>query len=496
MTAQAELEAGPRTYGGWREARGFGVGNLTARQCLIVLGAVIAELVVLMFSVPTGLWLAPAVAVVIAITVARWQGVPLTDAVLARARWWRARAAGWHEFRGGVVVDHPRAWQLPGVLAPTVLLSAQSHTGAHYGVVWNRRTGHMSATLRVAAASPWLADGVAADTWVANWGGWLSSLGYVPTIKWIAVTVDTAPEAGATMTDYLTHEVDPQAPATARAIMEQLAAGSPDTTAAVETRVTLTFIPSAGRRADALVDQLAELDRELESAVTALGSCGVTVLGRASPAHLAAVMRRSFDPATRGDVDRCLSGPAADELLSWDNAGPVAATEAWDHYRHDSGWSVSWALHEPPRHNVTSSVLAPLLAPGVYPKRVTLLYQPMPADAAGSWVENQTYASSFRASLNRSRGIDPSQRDIADHERAVRAAREEVYGAGVVSFGVYITATTTDRGEVDRMASVVEATGRQAKIRLRRMYGSQAVGFAATLPGGANPAYLADLRPR
>jgi len=33
--------------------------------------------------------------------------------------------------------------------------------------------------------------------------------------------------------------------------------------------------------------------------------------------------------------------------LGWDTAGPIAAEESYDQYRHDSGWSVSWARKTP-----------------------------------------------------------------------------------------------------------------------------------------------------
>ena len=42
---------------------------------------------------------------------------------------------------------------------------------------------------------------------------------------------------------------------------------------------------------------------------SALGTCGVTVLGRASAAELAGIVRTAFDPAARGEVNRILAPP-------------------------------------------------------------------------------------------------------------------------------------------------------------------------------------------
>ena len=49
----------------------------------------------------------------------------------------------------------------------------------------------MTPTLRVIPASTWLANRTDADTWVANWGGWLASLGYLPMVRHVTVTIDT-----------------------------------------------------------------------------------------------------------------------------------------------------------------------------------------------------------------------------------------------------------------------------------------------------------------
>jgi len=71
-------------------------------------------------------------------------------------------------------------------------LSAEDGYGGRYGLVRDRRTGYLTATLRIVPTSTWLADTGDADGWVANWGAWLASLGYLPTVRWVTVTVDTA----------------------------------------------------------------------------------------------------------------------------------------------------------------------------------------------------------------------------------------------------------------------------------------------------------------
>ena len=168
----------------------------------------------------------------------------------------------------------------------------------------------MTPTLRVIPASTWLADREDADTWVANWGGWLASLGFLPAVRWVTVTVDTAPEPGSTLADSVAAALDPASPLAARQIMGQLVQAAPAAAADVDTRVSITFDPKASPAAPAdLMAAAAEVGRAMHGLESALGTCGVTVLGRASAAEIAGVVRTAFDPAARGEVNRILAPP-------------------------------------------------------------------------------------------------------------------------------------------------------------------------------------------
>ena len=172
------------------------------------------------------------------------------------------------------------------------------------------------------------------------------------------------------------------------------------------------------------------------------------------------------------------------------------AEEHIDHYRHDSGSSISWAWHEAPRQQVHADVLARLLAPGPYPKRVSLLYRPLPAGEAARIVESEVNAAAFRQAYHRAQRRDESARDLADRERAVQTAREEATGAGVGLLSLFVTVTVLDPDELGRAAADVESRADIAKIRIRRLRASQAAGFATTLPCGVCPPQLARHWPR
>lgn len=491
------VSAPPRTYGGWRRRRGIGIGSLDGRQSAVVLIAVGVVVISSAISLTlAAVMLLPAAAAV-GVSLAHWDGVWAVDAALARFRFARASRAGQTSYRAGVVVDHPRAWQLPGSLASSRCITVEDGRGGHYALVWDRRTGLLTATLRVAATGTTLAGGGDADTWVANWGAWLASLGDEPTVVWVAVTVDTAPDVGESLRDKIEAQIDPHASAAAQLMLRELIAASPALAADVDTRVSITFDTSkAATRPDGLLDAAAEVSRSLAGLENSLGSCGMSVLGRANSVDVAAAVRTAFDPAARGTVKTVLDGLATgqadpEDLLSWADAGPTAAIERWADYTHDSGTSITWALRDAPRQQVTSAVLGRLTAPGQWPRRVTMTYQVFSTEEASKVVEAERNAASFRSAYRQRTKRDETARDHEDRDRATRAALEESQGAGVVLWSTYVTTTVTDPAELPAAAADVEQRAGTAKLRLRRMFGSQAAGFAATLPLGVYPPVLA-----
>jgi len=109
------------------------------------------------------------------------------------------------------------------VLANT-RLTVQDGAGT-FGLVWDRGSGHLTATLRCAAASTWLVDGD--DGWVGNWHAWLASLGYLPMVRWVAVTADTAPEPGTTLQGAVLPRIRAEAPADVQHLLREIVARSP-----------------------------------------------------------------------------------------------------------------------------------------------------------------------------------------------------------------------------------------------------------------------------
>jgi hypothetical protein len=484
-----------RTYGGWRPRRGFGIGRLSEAQTAVTGACVLVPLGVWVLIATFGLPIALLpVAIVVAVVVAIFTLVPHTThgtslggALVIWLRGRTARRRGWNEWESGVFTTHARKHELPGVLAPIMPLTTKDGLGNPFGLLWDRRTGRLTASVKAAPVGTVLADQDRTDLWIGSFAQWQASLGYEPTIEWVSITVESAPSSGTELADYVADRLDPTAPPVARELMTEIAESHRGSTADISVRVNLTFQPQRARptpKDDA--ERVAEVSRALAGLEGGLPLCGVATLGRATAAEHTHWLRAAYDPQARGELSRLAE---QGHLLAWSDAGPIKARTTEDHYWHDSGWSVSWAMAGLPTQNVTSTILAPLVTPGRYHRRVTIFYTPFPADQAGDVVSREATGSSFRRELRRRRGIDDTARDRADESRARQAAEEEASGAGVGLWSMYVTTTVGDPRILPDAVADVESRARNAKLRLRRAWGWQHAAFAASL-GLINPAEL------
>ena len=327
------------------------------------------------------------------------------------------------------------------------------------------------------------------DGWVASWGGWLACLGYLPALRWVSVTAATAPDPGCTLTGRVAAATDPAAPRPALQIMDELVATAPAAAADVDTRVSITFDPALSPPAPATVAAaVTETGRALPGLESALGSCGVAVLGRARAADIAGAVRTAFDPAVRGEVSRLLAagtGPALPEQLQLGQRRARPAPKK-------PGTATGTAAAAPsagPGARPPATTSPPTCWPGWphpagSPNGSPCNTGRYPAAAAARLLENEVRAAEFRSEYSRRTRRDVTARDAHDHARARQAADEEAQGAGVALLGLYVTVTVTDPAQLARAVADTEAAAGSSKIRLQRMYRSQAAGFTATLPCG------------
>jgi hypothetical protein len=474
-------------YGGFREVRGYGLGRLGTLET----GVVAVVVGGLAFSTAISLW-AALYGLVIAVPVVAISVVPIGASrrtVAAHTAWWMrawsGRRSGTDAWVADVFEEVPRGENLPGVLAPLVPLDVEDGRGGTQCLIWNRRTGVLSAILMVSPTGMTLSDQGDANSWVAAYGDWLADLGFSPIINSVAFTTESSPSGGVDQRSYVLGRITPTAPRVARQIMESVAAQTRSTTADVVCRVTINFdLAHAAPVPKSLAEGCTEVVRWMPRCESALEAAGITVTGRASTAQVIRLLRRAFDPAITawsGHDDMAV------EDLSWRDAGPIRTEPNFDVYRHDSGFSVTWAFAEPPAGVVRQHILLPLVTPGRYIRRFSLVYRPYRAGEAGRIVEREIQAGTLRRAWNQKTKKDETQREYDDRVRARRAAQEESLGAGLGRFTMYVTTTTRNESTLAAACADVEQRYGAAKLRFRRARGAQASAFAAGLGVGIEP---------
>ncbi|MGP4027395.1 SCO6880 family protein [Actinomadura sp. 3N407] len=468
------------TYGNWRKPVTPGIGRLGMLGTMILMVGLMIVAMVAMISPLSGLVTAVVLGLVLLPLVIQDQhGRNALQSITARVAWWWGRSRGWHLYRSGPLgVTQYGSCRLPGLLAPSRLVEARDAYGRPFALVVVPRTKHYTAVFECNADGAALVDQKQVDTWVAHWGHWLASLGLEPGVVAASVTIETAPDLGHRLAEEVGANIDPGAPELAQAALHEIVRSYPVGSARVSTRVAVTFesLPRPGgkRRDDK------EMAREIGMRIPGLTSgLPMTGAGSARPLtadQLAGAVRMAYDPDSQSALEATRGQGAC-----WEDAGPVAAQEQWDHYVHDSGRSITWGMSEAPRGEVLSSVMTGLVAPhqDIARKRVTFLYRPYDPAAAVHIVERDRKDARFR--LN---GAATAARNQLDVAKSDKSALEEARGAGVTRFTILVTATVRAPEDLPLAAAAVDTLAPPARVRLRRMYGAQAAAFAAALPLG------------
>ncbi|MEV4437896.1 SCO6880 family protein [Streptomyces sp. NPDC049577] len=473
----------PMLYGGWRRSRTLGIGHLNGAQTAVVVVSLIVPIIVLntagLGTLPVTV---PLALVIMALTVWQRHGTPLLSFLAARLRWQWATMRGETSFRGQFLAS-PQALDLPGVVAPTKLLRVQDTTGREpVGLVWNQRTGHMTASLLLSPAGSLLAPSDAQNGSAAAWGETLARLADEETLMGAAVTIQVRPSSGQALSDHIVERVDPNAPAAARRAVRELVARAPRASAQLAAWLTLTVDPSrsTAQKPKNPAEAAAETLRVLDG--VDLSGAGADIVRRATDLDVMRLVRGAYAPA---DMDAPQEHVAE---LTWHEAGPVAAEDGWTVYRHDGSHSVSWVLREAPRKPVPYDVLLKLLAPGTFARRITLAYRVLPTEEAAAVVEREVNASDARAEYRRRTQRSTTRRERVDAAHAERSATEEALGAGLVQWSVYVTTTVENPDDLPAAIREVEKAAKlSGGLRFRYAYGAQAAAFAVGLPVGINP---------
>jgi hypothetical protein len=475
-----------RTYGNWRKPMSAGLGALGTIGTAGLLLGLIAVIVTMMFA---GIVAALAVAaigscVLLLLIVRNRHGRTLLQSIGTRAGWARTRASGSYLYRSGPLGQTPwGTFQLPGMAAATSLTEIHDSYDQPFALIRVPSMGHFTVVFAADPDGASLVDEEQVDAWVAHWGQWLASLADEPGVVAASVTIETAPDTGSRLRREVEGNLDAGAPAVAQAMLREVVDTYPAGSATVKAMVAVTFSGAGrgfGRGRDA-----EEMGRDLAARLPWLSqSLHATGAGAARPMtaqQLCEVIRTAYDPAAARIFDSSRAAGVTPELR-WGDVGPAAAQASWDVYRHDSAYSVTWSMTQAPRGEVSSSVLQRLLRPhgDVDRKRVTLLYRPIDSARAARIVEQDKRNADFRVNS----AARPSARALTDQRAAAATAQEEARGAGLVNFGMLVTATVTSPERLELARQAIDHLAPTARIQLRTVYGSQDSAFAAGLPLG------------
>lgn len=487
MAASDLKGAGPaaqRTYGNWRRPRTAGIGQLGLAPTLLLLGGLCVVVLSMLVSIVLALVLAVLVALVLApLTIRDRHGRTLLTRMSTRLAWRRSVARGSNLYRSGPLgrTGHGTC-TLPGVAASSVLSEAQDSYGRPFALLTYPNSNHHVVVLTCDADGASLVDQQQIDVWVAYWGQWLAGLATEPGLVGVSVTVETAPDSGLRLQNEVRSNLAADAPELARTMLQQVLEEYPAGSAQISTRVALTYSGAArpGHPRRTVDDMAVDIGNRLPGLTSGLSMTGAGAARPMTAVELAEAVRIAYDPAVATLVEQARA--AGGSGLTWQDAGPHAAEERWESYRHDSASSVTWAMSEAPRGEVLSSVLTGLLAPhpDIARKRVTLLYRPHDPASAARIVERDRKDARFRA-MQSAAG---RARDDLALQAAEQSAQEEAAGAGVVRFALLATATVSSPEVLPRALAAMDNLAAPARIHLRPVTGSQAAAFAACLPIG------------
>ncbi|WP_020137183.1 SCO6880 family protein [Streptomyces sp. 351MFTsu5.1] len=474
------------TYGNWRRPRRAGLGPLGLVGTFVIFGGLVATLLASLISLYAAIIVfVPVVLFLIPLAIRTQDGRNVYQLFALRVGWWRRKAAGAHLYVSGPLSARPGGrFRPPGLLNKVTASEGRDAYDRPFGILHHPQRDLYTIVLGCDPDGGSLIDPDQVDVWVALWGEWLARLSHEPGLKGATVIVETAPDPGTRLAHEVLPRIHPDAPAAARAVMEEVVDRYPSASSEMHTYVTLTYGNPAGqkRRKEDVMTELAIRIPGLLSGLVAAGGGAAYPL---SAERIAEVVRVAYDPAVAADVlnARALEGGTG---LEWDDAGPAAAVETVNAYQHDSGVSRTWMLTLAPRGTVRSSVLRGMLeaAPGTRRKRVALVYRAIDPATSARIVESDRRSAQFMATS----GKGMVQARAASEVRAAeQTAAEEASGAGLVEFSLMLTVTVDTMEELADASVTVRNLTAASRVLMRPADRMQAAAFSCTLPAGILP---------
>lgn len=393
-------------------------------------------------------------------------------------------------YRSGPTSRLPkRTHQLPGLLARSELSEHVDPLDRPFAVIsYKSAPAQNTVVLKAVPDGADLVDQHTINNFVARFGDWLNQLNQDSSLLGASIVIETAPDFGSRLKNEISDRLDETAPDFALATMKEISETFPVGGSELRVFITLSFNTTFAGKKKSLKAAVEEISLKLPEITRTLEAAGASNVTPLDAAALCEVVRAAYDPASAELLERTRAA-GQPSGLTWAEAGPVTAISDWEWYRHDSGFSKTWQMAIAPRSAVTERTLGRLLAPtpDITRKRISILYRPISPALAAAMADSDIEKSESSAGNIKGRVTARNKTSIVNAQ--LRAAAEAA-GAGLMDFGLMVTATITDPDRKDEIDTLVHDLSGAAHLALRPVYGAQAAGFATALPLGIMPERL------
>ncbi|HEY5317252.1 MAG TPA: SCO6880 family protein [Solirubrobacteraceae bacterium] len=346
------------------------------------------------------------------------------------------------------------------------------------GALSERGGRWMTAVLACRVVAFSLLDAEAQERRLARWGVVLSSAAGTPVrrIQWIE---RTAPAQGDELARWLHAEHDPAVPLRGTPMIESYLELIGSTARVTQEHEILVAVQVDARRegAQALLEQTERIAQGLEAAE-------VKVLGALSAGQLSRALRTAFDPYARTELAALEAADPERDGLAVENAWPLGAREAWDHYQSDGALHASYWIGAWPRVDVSPMFMDALLGRSSCVRTVSVCFEPLPPDRSTRDVEAAVTRDRADRDLRRRFGQTDTARQRQAEEATMRRESELAAGHGEVRLAGFVTVSGRDVDDLRRSCGEVLEHAARARLELHRLYGQQAEAFTFTLPLG------------
>jgi len=380
--------------------------------------------------------------------------------------------------RGRTRYRNPRTGigpRLPAHLADVRILEVATDRGA-IGLVRDRT--RLVVLLEVTPEPMMLAGSLEMAARRAAWGTALAALARpgsgVARVQWVARTAAVGPRARSRHVDTALRERLPDA-----AVQSYLDVVDRIGDAAQDYVLTIALGIDARRRPDAAAAQLA-----LDAASALTAQLAAAELGQArvlAPDQVRAALRAGGDPDA---ADAFVDAPHGGGALPVDpeDPGPMACQESWGALRADATWHASFWISQWPRGEVDADVLAPLVLAGRPGRTVTLVMQPRDPARAVRDAEHSRVRHAADEELRERAGFVGTVRRRRQQAAISAQERELADGHAAYRFAGYVIVSAATSEALEDGCRELAAAAPLARCEVRRLWGEQAAGLAASLP--------------